>query len=364
MNRLALLLSSLVGLSSPPAPAQQQLDELWIGSWTTHNVLRLDWQTGESRGIFIPTGSGGLNRSHSFSFGPDGHLYVASYQTSSIKRFHGQTGDYLNDFVAPGDHGLLNTHSVVWTEDGRLLVAGENSNTVNAYDAEGGFLDLCMLPGEGGLDGPELITLGPDGLYYLTGQSNAVYRLDPQNCRFVDVFIEDDPATPQLENGGLAWAHGITFGPDGNLYVASSMNNRVIRFDGKTGEPMGNFVAPGSGGLNFPIGIAFGPDAHLYVASFQNSRILRYDGQTGAFLGLVAFLPALGLSNPLDMKFMPGPTCFADLDDSGALDFSDVLAFVVAFAAQDPDADLGEPAGVFDFTDVSAFLTLFGTGCP
>jgi len=46
------------------------------------------------------------------------------------------------------------------------------------------------------------------------------------------------------------------------------------------------------------------------------------------------------------------------------LDFNDVLAFLTAFAAAQPEADLALPVGVFDFNDVLAFLSLFAAGCP
>ncbi len=48
----------------------------------------------------------------------------------------------------------------------------------------------------------------------------------------------------------------------------------------------------------------------------------------------------------------------------GTLDFSDVIAFLSAFGAMQPDADLAEPFGVYDFSDVIAFLGAFGAGCP
>ncbi len=55
----------------------------------------------------------------------------------------------------------------------------------------------------------------------------------------------------------------------------------------------------------------------------------------------------------------------ADLAEPfGALDFSDVSAFLVAFGASDPAADLAAPLGTFDFSDVLAFLAAFGAGCP
>jgi hypothetical protein len=55
----------------------------------------------------------------------------------------------------------------------------------------------------------------------------------------------------------------------------------------------------------------------------------------------------------------------ADLADPfGSLDFSDVLAFLGAFASMDPAADLAPPTDVFDFSDVVTFLSAFGAGCP
>lgn len=58
-------------------------------------------------------------------------------------------------------------------------------------------------------------------------------------------------------------------------------------------------------------------------------------------------------------------TCgVADLAEPyGVLDFFDVAAYLAAFSAQEPSADLTGD-GVFDFFDVSAFLGAFSAGCP
>ncbi|MEZ6241619.1 MAG: GC-type dockerin domain-anchored protein [Phycisphaerales bacterium] len=48
----------------------------------------------------------------------------------------------------------------------------------------------------------------------------------------------------------------------------------------------------------------------------------------------------------------------------GVLDFSDVLAFLVAFAGQQVFADLAPSDGVFDFSDVIGYLNAFDAGCP
>ncbi|MFI4898774.1 MAG: family 16 glycosylhydrolase [Phycisphaerales bacterium JB059] len=55
----------------------------------------------------------------------------------------------------------------------------------------------------------------------------------------------------------------------------------------------------------------------------------------------------------------------ADLAEPfGSQDFSDVIAFLGAFAAGEPLADLAAPLGVLDFSDVLAFLSAFSSGCP
>lgn len=68
------------------------------------------------------------------------------------------------------------------------------------------------------------------------------------------------------------------------------------------------------------------------------------------------FTPTPDASNPAGIADVAAPI--------GALDFSDVLAFLGAFGSMDPLADLAPPMGTFDFSDVTAFLGAFGAGCP
>ncbi len=71
-------------------------------------------------------------------------------------------------------------------------------------------------------------------------------------------------------------------------------------------------------------------------------------------IGVYVATPALVAGcNPTDLA-----------EPCGVLDFSDVVAFLSAFAAMDPVADLAPPEGVYDFSDVVEFLTFFSNGCP
>jgi hypothetical protein len=145
---------------------------------------------------------------------------------------------------------------------------------------------------------------GPDGSLYVAvgndGQHKKgwVDRFDGTTGAYLGKFVTDDLS----QNGGLTNPQGIVFGPDGkndgklDLYVASSFvdssNNDVKRYDGATGQFLGEFVASGSNGLHHAARITFGPDGKPYVASGG------WDGQNGGIDGLAAVLRYEGPASP------------------------------------------------------------------
>lgn len=98
-------------------------------------------------------------------------------------------------------------------------------------------------------------------------------------------------------SGGLMRPTGLAFGPDGDLYVSSSGDDRILRFDGATGEFLA--VAVDDDVLARPFSLAFGPDGMLYVSSID--RVLRYDITSGRFDGVAA--EADELVQPIGLAF-------------------------------------------------------------
>lgn len=182
-----------------------------------------------------------------------------------------------------------------------LLVSGYGSQSIHRYDELSG----APLGVVASAPGAQSLRYGPDGcLYACAEEQDRVLKLDGSTGAFLANFVSDDPATTGVdESGGLDAPTAAVFGPDGNLYVASFSQNRVLRYDGATGQYLGIFVAAGSGTLSGPdAGMTFGPDGNLYVPSFNNNRVLRYDGKTGAFLD--AFVSqAEGVSRPRMLRF-------------------------------------------------------------
>ena len=118
-------------------------------------------------------------------------------------------------------------------------------------------------------------------------------------------------SAPRLVRGGMALAllmvafvlPGVLQARD--LFVSSESNDRVIRYDGSTGVLIGDFVSGGSGGLDAANGLTYGPDGHIYVVSLHNDSVIKYDGDTGALIGNFVSSGSGGLDFPFSLEFGP-----------------------------------------------------------
>jgi streptogramin lyase len=172
-----------------------------------------------------------------------------------------------------------------------LLVTSRTTDEVLRYDGTNGAF-LGVFAAGGGLDNPVGLTFGPDGnLYVASGDSNQVLRYDGVSGAFLDVFV----AGPELDG-----PRQVNFGPDGHLYVASGTRDVVLRYDGRTGVFLDTFAT--GGGLNGPTSFTFGPAGDLFVGSVLTDRVKRYDGRSGVFLG--NFVSAR-IDGPHDLAFGP-----------------------------------------------------------
>jgi streptogramin lyase len=286
--------------------------DLFVSSTDTGEVLRYNQVTGEFIDKYVSQGSGGLENPFAALLGPDGNLYVSDAgNNNSVMRYDGTTGAPLPApgksgaiFITPGDGGLQGPWGMIFGRDGNLYVASHFNDSVLRYSGTtGDFLDTFVPEGSGGLHLPRGMVFGPDGNLYVNRS------MGPGWMRYDGTTGDPLPAPGQM---GAVFASGnypngngptMVFGPDGNLYTSSFVDNRVVRLNGTTGELIDTFVSPGSGGLSGPTGLIFGPDNNLYVISSYNNSVLRYDGATGAFID--TFIPpgSGGLGGPLYLVF-------------------------------------------------------------
>jgi len=316
------LLHVLVVLLAAGSGRTEEVSYLYVSSHHTDSVVRYDAATGEYVDTFIPSGHGGLEEPEAMAFGPDGNLYVASANLHRIKRYDGVTGAYIDDFARGGR--LQYPRGIAFGPDGHLYVCSSHSYNVLRYDGQtGAFLDRFITREEGGFGKVQDLIFHEDGCLYVSSREGPedVRKFDATTGEFLGVFAS---------GGGLTETQGMAFGPDGNLYVASSGSHEVIRYDGTTGAFIDVFVSSRSGGLGNTEDVGFGPYGDLYVTSFYSDNVLRYHGRTGEFAEVLA--AGDGLNHPTYLLLDPGvvqPVIFGDADGDGRVDDDD-LSIVLA----------------------------------
>jgi len=174
--------------------------------------------------------------------------------------------------------------------------------------------------------------------------------------------------------------------PQGTFLVGNSRGNNVLRFDGNTGNFLGEFISPGSGGLSNPDTIVFGPDGNgddksdIYVASGEDpgnpaeptaSAVLRYDGITGAFIDkFVGDNPNTaadetgGLSRPYGLAFGPDGNFYVSsfLSDQILRYNGKTGQFIDVFASGNQQAGgLNGPNGLLFAPDGNLYVTTQGS---
>lgn len=173
-----------------------------------------------------------------------------------------------------------------------LFVTDPYDDTVLRFDARiGTFLgvhtDVRRSPYPG-LDIGSL-TVGPDAAIY-TGSTgvDAIARIEPASSQSLALFAGD--AGGQLDNVS---SPRPVFGPDGNLYVLSARQDKVLRYDGSTGAFLNEFITGAAQSLGDLRDMHFAPGGDLLVlvqtpdagGPAKNDVILRFDGVSGAFVG-------------------------------------------------------------------------------
>jgi streptogramin lyase len=108
------------------------------------------------------------------------------------------------------------------------------------------------------------------------GQVHTRWRIKRCCARYLGTYAHANLRTPG----------GLTFGADGNLYVAD-FGQGILRFNGNTGAYMDTFIPAGRGGLSQLSGFVFGPDGNLYVSSLSSNAVSRFEGGTGTYRPLL-----------------------------------------------------------------------------
>jgi len=136
---------------------------LWVSSFTDDIVVQLT-RSGTKVGD-IGAGTT-LDGPTGLSFAPNGHLFVVSSLTNSILEF---AGSEVVDEIGVGS-GLTNPTGILRRGDGTLLVASTGTDAIFQFNSLGG--TESPIGAAGNIDAPQFLTVGPDGNAYVASKGN------------------------------------------------------------------------------------------------------------------------------------------------------------------------------------------------
>jgi sugar lactone lactonase YvrE len=241
------------------------------------------FSNGANRGNQAVTASG-LDTPVGLAFDAQGNLWVADFNNTRVLRFAAPLGPGAPDPAASSVIGEPNfatrgvppqpSNATLAGPAGAQNVLGQSDfATVTANSG------ISPLASPNTLSGPVDVKVDPEGRVYVADTRTAVANVDSRGSL--------NPTRTSLSSPA-----GIAVQPNtGALYVADSGNHRVLRFPRPVDQTGRITPAAVIGQLDFtsaisavvsasslrsPSAIAFGPDGDLFVADSGNNRVLEF----------------------------------------------------------------------------------------
>ncbi len=281
-----------------------------------------------------------------------GRIYAGTDAANNFGTVNTTTGNFakINQFA-----GTI--QGMAFDRNNQWIYAIDTARKLYTIDPTSGAATL-----KGTVTGTSL-TLNGLGFDPATG---TLYAIAQSNGQLFKINTGTLVATTQgTAAGGIIGA--LEFNPDDNtLYgindAASQLaNSRLVRINTTTGAvtSVSSVILAGVRDCN---GLAYDPtDGKLYTIDNTTKNVIRIDPATGAGTVVGATGGSFGAGFGLT-AVQPKPSCPADFNNDGFLDFTDFDAFVSAFEIGGPGSDFNSD-GFLDFTDFDAFVGAFEQGC-
>lgn len=268
------------------APTAIDIDNegnLYVTDYTYHGnnrVVKLAAADGQAT-VLIDNGLGFGEQQFWGPFGiavdPAGYLYVGAYWGGSVSKFT-LSGEFINKWSSASDRigFFAHPHALAVDPVGNIYVADSANYRIQRIDAVDGSITYWGSKGSGdgqfegdpdAHQGPHAIKVHPNG---------DIYVADTLNNR-IQVFDSTGAYLDQI--GDLTYPSGLAIDPDGNIYVAEwSGSHQIKKFDSAHNQ-IGVWGGYGSSDGKFynPHGIAIDADGLVYVADANNNRIQMFD---------------------------------------------------------------------------------------
>ncbi|NNL59283.1 MAG: glycosyltransferase, partial [Nitrosopumilus sp.] len=277
-----LLLSGDDGLDGPEGLAFDAKNSiLYISSYANNKIFQYDVKDNSVREITINAGNGILQKPLGLTLKED-ILFISNEDNNEILKYDPKNTT-LDIFIRDtGD--LIRPGGIAFGPNSHIYVINENDNGVYQYDVKTGSLISIFAKPPTLVKDPKNIALRSiaftkdDKYMFLSNpSSNEVFAYDIKSEKYIDNFFKT--------NNMLNYPTGLTLTPDGKyILIVNYGDNTISRFTTE-GDFDRLFVNPTDEGLKELREIRFGHDSNLYIMGGVYGDIFRYDGTTGNYLG-------------------------------------------------------------------------------
>ena len=212
-------------------------DNVWVTDIKNHQVMKFS----HDGALLMTLGQKGVpgwdskhfNQPTDIVVAPNGDFYVSDgYGNQRVAKFD-KNGTFLLDWgskgEAPGQFML--PHSVERDKDGRIYVSDRIVSKIYVFDGDGKFLAEWKLPDRGR---PWSLEYSPDG-YLWVADGGDMLPESPDRGEILKLDMKGNVVAKfgsfGSYDGQFYWAHDVSVGRDGAVYVVDVMNGmRVQKF--------------------------------------------------------------------------------------------------------------------------------------
>jgi sugar lactone lactonase YvrE len=381
------------GMNNPSGLTFDSSGDLWVTDTSNNRVLEYDhpFSDGEAAATVIgqsdftsgnlAAAEGGLNFPAAVTFDKSGDLWVVDSGNNRILEFKAPFTDGMNASLVIGQPNLVSTlnyttasglnfpTSARFDSSGNLWVTDANNNRILEFKApftdgmsaslvigQANFTSSAAADSQTGLSSPGSLAFDSSGNLWVADTNNN--RVVEYDAPFSDgmqasavlgqgTFSSKASATTQT---GMRGPTEVAFNQAGDLWVADSLNDRVLEFAPpfQNGAPaswvlgqsdFSSTLLRGQARVYSPTSLAFDSKGDLWTADMQDSRIVEYSSPlaTGTNATIAIGQPSLdlgvagagkgGLSFPFDAAFdKSGNLWVADTYNNRILEFSPPFA--------------------------------------
>jgi sugar lactone lactonase YvrE len=303
--------SAINGLNGPHAVAVDGSGDVYIGDSNNERVLKESFSAGSyTQSVVANHAINDLEAPVGVAADGSGNIYITDFESSRVLKESSSGGNFgtvnvgstnptpISVIFAFDTAGTLGSTAVVTEGVPNLDFTDAGSGTCKAGTAytagQSCTVDVSFKPKFAGTRYGAAELLDGSGNVLAIGYVQGT-GVGPQ----VTFLPGTQSVVANAATNGLDTPQGIAVDGGGNIYIADSSNNQVLKETLSAGSYNQSVVANAANGLKYPVGVAVDASGNVYIADPENGSVLKETRSSGGYTqSVVANAANNGLSNP------------------------------------------------------------------